>query len=82
LLPADLPFERGPSSGLKLLGVPIGNLEFCSGVLERIVAKVSQAHDLQTEIDDPQVELLLLRACLGSGKMTYLNRVILLTQSA
>jgi hypothetical protein len=76
LLPADLPFERGPSSGLKLLGAPIGNLEFCSGVLERTVAKVSQAHDLLTEMDDPQVELLLLRACLGSGKMTFLNRVI------
>jgi hypothetical protein len=37
LLPADLPLERGPSSGLKLLGAPIGNLEFCSGVLERTV---------------------------------------------
>jgi hypothetical protein len=76
LLPADLFFERGPSFGLKLLGAPIGNLEFCSGVLERTVAKVSQAHNLLTEMDDPQGELLLLRACLGSGKMTYLNRVI------
>jgi hypothetical protein len=27
-------------------------------------------------MDDPQVELLLLRACLESVKMTYLNRVI------
>jgi hypothetical protein len=52
------------------------NLELCSGVLERTVAKVSQAHNLLTEMDDPQVELLVLRACLGSGKMTYLNRVI------
>jgi hypothetical protein len=74
MLPADLPFERGPSSGL--LGAPICNLEFCSGALEKTVAKVNQAHSLLTEMDDPQVELLLLRACLGSGKMTYLNRVI------
>jgi hypothetical protein len=38
--------------------------------------KVSkQAHLLLTEMDDPQVELLLLRACLGSAKMTYLTRV-------
>jgi hypothetical protein len=44
--------------------------------LEKPVAKVSQAHTLLTEMDDPQVELLLLRACLKSGKMTYLNRVI------
>jgi hypothetical protein len=27
-------------------------------------------------MDDPKVELLLLRAGLGSEKMTYLNRVI------
>jgi hypothetical protein len=45
-------------------------------VLEKKFAKVSNAHDLLTEMDDPQVELLLLRACLGSGKMTYLNRAI------
>jgi hypothetical protein len=38
--------------------------------------KVSkQAHLLLTETDAPQVELLLLRACLGSAKMTYLTRV-------
>jgi hypothetical protein len=46
MLRADLPLERGPSSGLKLLGAPIGNLEFCSGVLEKTVDKVSQAHNL------------------------------------
>jgi hypothetical protein len=62
--------------GLKLLGAPIGILEFCSGVLQKTVAKVSQAHNLLPEMDDPQVELLLLRAYLGSEKMTYLNRVI------
>jgi hypothetical protein len=76
MLPADFPFERGPSSGLKLLGARISNLEFCSGVLERTVAKVSQAHDLLNEMNDLQVELHLLRARLGSGKMIYLNRVI------
>jgi hypothetical protein len=65
MLPADLPFECGPSSGLKLLGAPIGNLEFCSEVLEKTVAKVSQAHNLLTEID-PQFQLLLLGACVGS----------------
>jgi hypothetical protein len=74
--PVDLPFERGPSSGLILLGAPIGNLEFCSGVLEKTVAKVSRAHNLVTEVDDPQAELHILQASLGSEKMTYLNRVI------
>jgi hypothetical protein len=37
---------------------------------------VSQAQDFLTYMDDPKVELLLLRAGLGSEKMTYLNRVI------
>jgi hypothetical protein len=39
------------------------------------VEVTKQAHLLLTEMDDPQVELLLLRACLGSAKMTYLTRV-------
>jgi hypothetical protein len=55
VVPADLPFGRGPSSGLKLLGAPIGNLELCSGVSERTVSKVSQAHHLLTERDDPKL---------------------------
>jgi hypothetical protein len=33
-----------------------------------------QAHLLLTEMDDPQVELLLLRTCLGFAKMTHLTR--------
>jgi hypothetical protein len=39
------------------------------------VEVTTQAHPLLTEMDDPQVELLLLCACLGSAKMTYLTRV-------
>jgi hypothetical protein len=40
------------------------------------VEVTKQAHHLLTEMDDQQVELLLLRACLGSAKMTYLTRVM------
>jgi hypothetical protein len=39
------------------------------------VEVTKQADLLLIEIGDPQVELLLLRACLGSAKMTYLTRV-------
>jgi hypothetical protein len=66
MLPADLPFERRPPSGLKLKGASIGNLDFYSGVSEKTVAKVRQTHTLLTEMNDPQFEILLLRACLGS----------------
>jgi hypothetical protein len=39
------------------------------------VEVTKQAHLLLTEMDDPQVELLLLHACVGGAKMTYLTRV-------
>jgi hypothetical protein len=68
LLPADLPFERGALSGLKLLGAPIGNLEFFSGVLERTVANVSQAHDLLTERDDPKLSSFYYGPVWEAGK--------------
>jgi hypothetical protein len=68
MLPADLPIARGPSTGLKILGAPIGNLEFCPGVLEKTVAKVSQAQDLLTEMDDPQVELPFTTGLSGKRK--------------
>jgi hypothetical protein len=48
---------------------------FSAGALEAVLKVSNQAHLLLTEMDDPQVELLLLRACLGSAKMTYLTRV-------
>jgi hypothetical protein len=74
MLPAELPCERGPSTGLKILGASIGNLEL--GELDKTVAKISQALNLLNEMDNPQDEFVLLRACLGSGKVTHINRVI------
>jgi endonuclease/exonuclease/phosphatase (EEP) superfamily protein YafD len=39
------------------------------------VEVTKQAHLLLTDMDDPQVELSLLLACLGTAKATYLTRV-------
>jgi hypothetical protein len=75
LLPVDIPFARGPSTCLRLLGAPIGSPAHSAGALEAVVEVSKQAHLLLTEMDDPQVELLLLRACLGSATMKYLTRV-------
>jgi hypothetical protein len=67
LLPVDIPFARW-------LGAFVGSSAY-RGALEAIVEVTKQAHLLLTEMDDPQVELLLTRACLGSAKMAYLARV-------
>jgi hypothetical protein len=75
LLQVDIPFTRGPTTGVRLLGAPIGSTSHCAGALEAVVKVSKQAHLLLTEMDDPQVELLLLRACLESAKMTYITRV-------
>jgi hypothetical protein len=75
LLPVDIPFARGPTTGVRLLGAPIGSLSHSAGALKAVVEVYKQAHLLLNGMDDPQVELLLLRACLGSAKMTYLTRV-------
>jgi hypothetical protein len=75
LLPVDIPFACGPTTGVRLLGAPIGSPSHSAGALDAVVKVPKQAHLLLTEMDDPQVELLLLRAYLGSEKMTYLTRV-------
>jgi hypothetical protein len=59
LLPVDIPFARGPTTGKLLLGAPIGSPSHCAGALEAVVKVSMQTHLLLTEMDDPQVELLL-----------------------
>jgi hypothetical protein len=68
----NIPFARGPTTGLRLLRTPVGSPSHGSGALEAVV-EVNNL--LLTEMDDPQVEILLLRACLGSAKMTNLTSV-------
>jgi hypothetical protein len=58
-----------------LLGAPIGSPSHSAGALDAIVKVSKEAHLLLTEMDDPQDELLLLCACLGSAKMKNLTRV-------
>jgi hypothetical protein len=48
-------------------GVPIASPAHSAGALDAVVKVSKQAHLLLTEMDDPQVELLLLRA-LGAQR--------------
>ena len=63
---------RVPNRGVELLGSPIGSSEFLREFLERRVAKISKASLHIEEMDDTHIELVLLRGCLGFGKVVHL----------
>nr|GEX41503.1 putative reverse transcriptase domain-containing protein [Tanacetum cinerariifolium] len=70
-----------PMQGVKLLGGPASvDFGFSSKLVMKRVAKTIVLMDVVAKIDDPQCELLLLRACAGISKLyfairTYLSRV-------
>jgi len=74
-LPADVKRVGRIQGGLDLLGSPVfGSAEFFESFPGKRVDKVlaSQAH--LADLDDPQVELHLLRSCLGLCKVVSLLR--------
>jgi Reverse transcriptase (RNA-dependent DNA polymerase) len=44
LLPVDIPFARGPSTGVRLLGAPVGSPAHSAGALEAVLEVTKQAH--------------------------------------
>ena len=77
---AHFPIEMKQSSkpNLEILGIPIGDADFCSAVLDR---KRSEAGFLLKRLEDvgqvdPQVALVLLRLCGGYCKLVHLARVV------
>jgi hypothetical protein len=65
--PADLPPMR--SDRACVLGTPVGDAAFVQAALARRLPEIQAAHSLIAEMDDPQIELHLLRVCsatLGS----------------
>jgi len=50
----------------------LGTLNFYSDCFDRSLLRLSQAHDLLGDLEDPQVELHLLRSCAGVCKITHL----------
>ena len=61
----------GNPSGFDLLGAPIGDKEFCEEYVRERVVKIKAALKNLEMIDDPQVEMLLLRSCLGLPKFGF-----------
>ncbi|GJQ92629.1 putative reverse transcriptase domain-containing protein [Tanacetum coccineum] len=65
-----------PLHGVKLLGGPVCvDSEFSSGLVLKRVAKSIELMDVIAKLNDPQCELLLLRACAGIYKLYFAMRM-------
>ena len=69
---ADVPLVT--DSGFELLGAPIGEKGFCEHYVRKRIAKIESALKRLELIDDPQVERLLLRSCLGLPRFVFALR--------
>ncbi|GJT94307.1 hypothetical protein Tco_1083152 [Tanacetum coccineum] len=64
-----------PSHGVKLLGGLVSvDFDFSSELVMKRVAKTIRLMDAVAKINDPQCELLLLRACTGISKLYFAMR--------
>ncbi len=64
-------------SGVSLLGSPIwGTMEYMKNSIKCPIDKVSVVQQQLLELEDPQVELHLLRSCLGVCKVNHLLRTV------
>ena len=67
------------TGGVDFLGSLIwGSPEFLSTFVGSVVDRVSVLQTCLQDLEDPQVELLLLRSCLGVCKLNHLYRLYLL----
>ena len=80
--PSGNPTFKFPSdirrvNGLELLGSPLwGDENFFHEFLSSRLDKVATIQDKLALLDDPQVELHLLRSCLSSCKIIHLLRIV------
>ena len=65
---------RCGAEGFDLLGCPVGTPAFCNEAVMRRVEKIADALQRLEHINDPQVEYLLIRSCLGIPKLAFALR--------
>ena len=64
-----------PSLGVRLLGGLVSaDSSFCGDLVSQRVSKTIELMDAVAQLDDPQCELLLLRACTGVSKLYFAMR--------
>ncbi|GJZ19008.1 hypothetical protein Tco_0555598 [Tanacetum coccineum] len=67
-----------PLHGVKLLGGPVSvDVDFGSALVMKRVSKTIGLLDAVAKINDPQCELLLIRACAGVSKLYFTMRTCL-----
>ena len=69
-----IPREEG--DGVMLLGAPLGRDAFVRKAVEERVRKIEEITTLLPQLEDPQTEFVLLRACLALPKFIYTWRTV------
>ena len=66
---------RSADSGVKFLGAGAGSNEFVNTIAQKKVDKIGKILEATKGLEDPQMELLLLRSCIGLPKFAFLLRM-------
>ncbi|XP_062511254.1 uncharacterized protein LOC134187153 [Corticium candelabrum] len=75
--PSEIKRVYQSEGGTTLLGSPVyGKDDFIDSTLAKVVAKVLNSQSHLQDLDNPQVELHLLRSCLGSCTLNSLLRTV------
>ena len=75
--PSEVQRIVGSVGGVEFLGSPVfGSEEYYCGHIAKRVDKVLQCQEKLLNLDDPQIQLLLLRSCLSSCKINNLLRTV------
>ena len=79
--PQDLdPLSRGVTrvekKGIKLLGAPVGEVQYEEEILEKRLISIQTLLDSLHTLDDPHLEYTLLRSCFSFPKFGYSLRTV------
>jgi hypothetical protein len=66
---------RCQDAGVKFLGAGAGDASFMNLQAQKRVIKIKEVLDCAKGLEDPQLELLLLRSCIGVPKFAFLLRM-------
>ena len=64
------------TEGVTILGTPVGNQSYIHDVVSKKVKSIIAAINLLPELNDPQIELCLIRACFGNSQIAHLTRTL------
>ena len=67
--------QRSSDRGVKFLGAGAGDQSFMNEIAQRRVDKICKVLDIAKNLEDPHMELLLLRSCIGVPKFAFLLRM-------